>query len=36
MIQISQDFIPKGPTDNKSTLAQLMAWHWIGDNYFLN
>ena len=28
---ISLKFIPKGPTDKKSTLVQVMTWHWIGN-----
>ena len=27
---ISEKFVPKGPIDNKSTLVQVMAWHWTG------
>ena len=31
LIQISLKFIPKGRIDNKSALAQVMAWRWTGD-----
>ena len=27
----SYNFVPKGPTDNKSVLVLKMAWHWTGD-----
>ena len=30
-IQISLKFVPKGPTDNKSALVQVMAWSRTGD-----
>ena len=30
-IQISLNFVPKSPIDNKSTLVQVMAWRQIGD-----
>ena len=33
-IQISLSFVPKGPIVNKSSLVQLMAWHWTGDKPF--
>ena len=23
--------VPKGPTNNKPALPQIMAWHWTGD-----
>ena len=29
-IKISLKFVPKGPTDNKSALVQVMAWHRTG------
>ena len=28
LIQILLKYIPKGPVDNKSALAQILAWHW--------
>ena len=31
LIQISLKFVPEGPIDNKTALAQVMAWHWAGD-----
>ena len=31
LIEISLNFVPKGPIDNKSVLVQVMAWRWIGD-----
>ena len=30
LIKIWLKFIPNGPTDNKSTLVQIMALHWSG------
>ena len=30
-IKISLKFVPKGPIDNKSALAQVMAWRRTGD-----
>ena len=30
-IQISQNFFPRSPSHNKPALAQVMAWHRIGD-----
>ena len=30
MATISQ-FVPKGPTDNKPSYVQVMAWYWTGD-----
>ena len=30
-IQISLKFVPKGATDSKSALVQVMAWHQTGD-----
>ena len=30
-ITISLKFIPKGPTDNKSALFQVMDWHLTGE-----
>ena len=30
-INISLEFAPKGPIDNKSALVQVMAWCRIGD-----
>ena len=29
-IKISLKFVPKGPTDNKSALVQVMAWRRTG------
>ena len=29
--KISLNFVPKGPTDNKPSLVQVMAWNRIGD-----
>ena len=31
LIQISLNFVPDGPIDNKLALVQILAWHWIGD-----
>ena len=31
LIRISLKFVPKGPIDNNQALAQIMAWHRIGD-----
>ena len=31
LIQISQTFVLKGPTDNKSVLVQIMAWCQTGS-----
>ena len=31
LIWISLNFVPRGPTDNKPALVQVMAWRWIGD-----
>ena len=31
MIQISLNFVPKGPINNISALVQVMAWHRLGD-----
>ena len=31
LIRISLKFDPKGPTDNKSVLVQVMAWRRTGD-----
>ena len=31
LIRISLKFVPRGQTDNKSVLVQLMAWRQIGD-----
>ena len=31
MIKISLKFVPKGPIDNKSALAQVMAWRRTGN-----
>ena len=31
LIQISLEFVPKGPIDNNAALVQVMAWCWIGD-----
>ena len=32
LIQISLRFVgPRGPNDSKSSLAQVMAWHWTGN-----
>ena len=31
LIQISLNFVPKGPIDNKSALVQVMAWRRTGD-----
>ena len=30
-IQIALNFVPNGPTDNKSVLVQVMAWHRTGN-----
>ena len=30
LIPISLSFAPKGPTDNKSSLVKVMAWHHTG------
>ena len=30
-IQISLNFIPRGPVDKKPALVQVMAWRRIGD-----
>ena len=30
-IQISLEFVPKGPIDNKSAWVQVMAWRRTGD-----
>ena len=30
-IRISLKFVPKVPIDNKASLVQIMAWHWIGN-----
>ena len=30
-LQISLKFVSRGPIDNKPALAQVMAWHRIGD-----
>ena len=32
-IEISPNFVPREPIDNKSTLVQVMAWHRTGDNW---
>ena len=32
-IEISMEFVPKGLIDNRSTLAQVMVWHWTGDKH---
>ena len=29
-IQISLNFVPKGPIEKKSALIQVMAWQWTG------
>ena len=31
LIQISLQFVPKSPIDNKPALVQVMAWCQIGD-----
>ena len=31
LINISLNFVPKGPIDNKSSMVQVMAWCWKGD-----
>ena len=31
LIQISLNFVPEGPADNKQALVQVMAWRWTGD-----
>ena len=31
LIEISMKFVPKDPIDNKSVLAQIMAWRRPGD-----
>ena len=31
LIQISLQFVPRGPIDNKSALVQVMAWRRTGD-----
>ena len=33
-IRISVNFVPKGPTDNKSALVRVMAWRRTGDKPF--
>ena len=30
-VQISLEFVPKGPIDSKWALVQVMAWRQIGD-----
>ena len=30
-IQISQNFVPKGPADNEPALVRVMAWRRTGD-----
>ena len=34
LIRISLKFVPKGPVDNESVLAQVMAWGQTGDRVF--
>ena len=34
-IQISPEFLLKGPVDNKSALVQIMDWHRLGDKPLL-
>ena len=34
LIQMSLKFVPKGPTDNKSALAQMIAWRQTVDKRF--
>ena len=34
-MQISQMFVHRGPTDNKSALIQIMDWHQTGDKPLL-
>ena len=31
LIEISVNFVPKGPIDNIQTLVKIMAWRRIGD-----
>ena len=31
LIQISLNFVSKGPVDNELDLVQIMAWHRTGD-----
>ena len=31
LLQISLNFVPEGPIDNKDALGQVMAWRRIGD-----
>ena len=31
LIKIAHKLVPKGPTDNKAALVQVMVWHQIGD-----
>ena len=33
-MQFSMKFVPMGPIDNKSSLVDVMAWHWTGDKPF--
>ena len=35
LIQISLDFVPKGPINNKSALVHVMAWRQTGDKPLL-
>ena len=35
-IEISLEFVPKGPIDNKSALVHVMAWRQIIDKPYLN
>ena len=30
-IQISLEFVPRSPIDNKAKVVQIMAWHRTGD-----
>ena len=34
LIQTSLKFVPKGPTDNKPVLVQVLAWHQAGNKPF--
>ena len=31
LVQIKLKLLPKGPTDNKSSLVQVTAWHQTGN-----
>ena len=31
LIQISLNFVPRGPIDDMWALVQVMAWRWTGD-----